>query len=157
MWGKVMVIEKSTLKSIQHSEAILLIERDPINAKIIHEAFQEGAGSIPVVHVSCSEEALAWLESHTHIGTCLILLVFDTSDPLQVEMISTIKCDNRLKQIPVIVLAREKLDIDVSSIFEMGAAGYIILSTDPDELKKQMNIIYNYWSLSQLPGIDKGI
>ncbi|MEN6338285.1 MAG: response regulator, partial [Phycisphaerales bacterium] len=63
----------------------------------------------------------------------------------------TIKQDDQLKSIPVVVLGPSGDHDIVDESFELGAAGYMTKSPDTREFSATMRTLYEYWSLSELP------
>jgi CheY-like chemotaxis protein len=67
------------------------------------------------------------------------------------EFLRTIKTDENLKKIPVIVLTTSSQEEDVVESFNFGVAGYIVKSVDYIEFTQAIKTINSYWTLSKVP------
>ena len=71
------------------------------------------------------------------------------------EFLETVKADNLLKNIPVIILTTSDTNESATRSFDLGAAGYIVKSVDYRQFVESMRAVDGYWSLSRLPGGDE--
>ena len=67
------------------------------------------------------------------------------------EFLQTIKTDENLKKIPVIVLTTSSQQEDITESFKFSVAGYIVKSADYIEFTQAIKTINSYWTLSKVP------
>jgi len=96
-------------------------------------------------------ETLAYLKTRREQRPCVVLLTVDEDSDDQLATLRTIKQDEQLKSIPVVVLGPSGDSRIVDESFGLGAAGYMVKSLDHSELSATLRTLYQYWSLSELP------
>lgn len=95
-------------------------------------------------------EVFTYLKKHCDARPCVVLLSVDDSGD-RLATLRTIKQDDQLRSIPVVVLGPSGNRHIVEESFGLGAAGYMTKSSDTEELSETMRTVYKYWSLSELP------
>jgi CheY-like chemotaxis protein len=130
---------------------VLLIEDDSIDAKTITRAFAELKIHNKLVHVTNGEEALNYLRNSRNKKPCVIILDLSMPKMDGVEFLRTVKPDENLKQIPVVVLTASSQEQDVADSFNLGVAGYITKPANYEGFVEKLKTIQLYWSLSELP------
>lgn len=95
-------------------------------------------------------EVFTYLKKHGDPRPCVVLLSVDDSGD-RLATLRTIKQDDQLRSIPVVVLGPSGNRHIVEESFGLGAAGYMAKSSDTEELSETMRTVYKYWSLSELP------
>jgi len=95
-------------------------------------------------------EVFAYLKGHGDQRPCVVLLSVDDSGE-RLQTLRTIKQDDQLKSIPVVVLGPSGDHDIVDESFGLGAAGYMVKSCDTQQFSATMRTLYEYWSLSELP------
>jgi CheY-like chemotaxis protein len=104
-----------------------------------------------LVHVTSSEEALAYLQSETEEKPFLILLDLNMPRMSGTELLEAIKKDETLRTIPVVVLTTSEEPSDVVASFGWSVAGYVVKPLDYTRFRETVQAIDSYWNLSQLP------
>ncbi len=143
---------------MKDDRTFLLVEDDDIDVKIIVRAFREIGISSPLVVKRNGEEALTYLEekcnsTSSNRSALPDLILLDLNMPLMngIEFLETMKANEQLKRIPVIVLTTSKDENDRTASFALGIAGYIIKPTSFEDFVEAMKIVDTYWTLSELP------
>jgi CheY-like chemotaxis protein len=134
------------------NKTILLVEDDMIDAMTVKRALRELNVINPVDTVENGEEALAYLRDDKNELPGIILLDLNMPRMNGIEFLGIAKKDNRLKQIPVIVLTTSLDEIDRIDTFSLGIAGYMVKPVDYKQFVEVIKAIKLYWSLSELPG-----
>lgn len=130
---------------------ILIVESDPVDALNMERTIADLGSPYQVQRVSNCEEALFSLQSDASLLPALILLALDTPPMQGLEFLKTLKCENHLQHIPVVILSRQKLEHHVTASYALGAVGYIVKSDNYEEMSEAIAIIVRYWGLSLLP------
>jgi len=133
------------------SKPILLVEDGQATAPTVRSAFGELGISRDVVHVSDADEALAYLKENASGEPSIIFLNSSSEQAGSLDLLRVVKRDARLRSIPVIALAPSSDTQVINESFELGAAGYVVKSSDRQEFIEAVRAIYEYWTLSQVP------
>lgn len=138
---------------------ILLVEDNPADARLIVEVFSEFTDKCKLNVVKDGAEAMDYLYKkgrHADIKyPSLILLDLNLPKVNGREILKTIKKDDKLKVIPVIILTTSKDENDISSSYRNHANAYITKPVDFDEFKALIHSFQDFWlDRTTLPKID---
>lgn len=128
---------------------VMLVETNPVDAAHVADAFQGTRTWNHVSHFDEGRSALAHLRHEPLERPMLILLAWDVPDGS--EFLAALKADERLRTIPLVILAASGAIPGVSASFALGAAGYLVKSADPAQLREDLATVCAYWALSELP------
>ena len=137
--------------------AILLVEDDPADQKLIRASLKSQRITSDLHVASSAEEGLAFLQAckETSGRTSwpdLILLDLNMPGMGGKEFLRQIKADEGLKQIPVVIVTTSNSERDMVDGYRLQAAGYIHKPASLDELKQVIGEIQDYWFvLCKLP------
>jgi DNA-binding NarL/FixJ family response regulator len=135
---------------MQPKKPILLVEGPEADMPVTRHALDHLGIGERVVWAAVPE-VFAYLKGHGEQRPCVVLLSVDGSGGDRLATLRTIKQDEQLKSIPVVVLGPSGDHRMVDESFGLGAAGYMVKSPDTLELSATMRTLYEYWSLSELP------
>jgi CheY-like chemotaxis protein len=109
---------------------ILLVEDDTVDAMTVRRALKEAGSSRTLVHRLDGEEALEYL--HTTNGDTPGLILLDLNMPRMngLEFLECKQAEERLRDIPVVVLTTSTNAKDIERSYELGAKAYIVKSID---------------------------
>jgi CheY-like chemotaxis protein len=138
---------------MQSSKPILLVEDDSVDVMTVKRALKDLSVSNQLVPAGDGEQALAYLRDRRAPRPCIILLDLNMPKMSGTEFLKTVKADDALKTIPVIVLTTSNTEQDIARSFELGAAGYMVKSIDYDKFIDTIKTIDLYWTQSKLPPI----
>lgn len=112
---------------------ILLVEDNPADARLLHEAFAELGFDADLVVARNGIEALARLRTSDDRPDVVLL---DLNLPVMDgrELLAEIRRDPRLEDMPVVVLSTSHYDQDIATCKRLGARGYVIKPPGFDEL-----------------------
>lgn len=134
-----------------NTRQVLLVEDDNVDAMTVKRSLLDLGAGTRLIHSSSGQEALEYLANPGNEMPCIILLDLNMPGMSGKEFLKTVKADDKLKKIPVIVLTASKKDRDIMESYELSAAGYIKKSVDYTQFFEAMKTLYAYWSLSRLP------
>jgi CheY-like chemotaxis protein len=113
---------------------VLLVEDDPGDVLMTHEAFEEHKVRNKLSVVSDGEEALAFLRREGRFADAprpdLILLDLNLPRVDGREVLATIKADEELRRIPVVVLTTSQADEDILRSYQLHANAYVTKPVD---------------------------
>ena len=122
----------------EHVEMIdvLLVEDDPADVLLIEEAFADNKVRNRLHVVSDGVEALQFLRREGQYADApqpdLVLLDLNLPRMDGREVLAAVKADERLRQIPVVVLTTSKAEEDVLRSYKLHANAYVTKPVDFD-------------------------
>ena len=129
---------------------ILLVEDDPKDVELTMTALEEYNLSNEVVVTSDGEEALDYLyyrgkfQRRSGDNPAVLLL-----DGLQV--LETIKSDEKLKMIPVVVLTSSREERDMIASYKLGVNAYVVKPVDFHEFVNAIKELGVFWAIINEP------
>jgi CheY-like chemotaxis protein len=136
---------------MRNLEPILLVEDDRLDTMMVKQALKDLKVLNPLVCSGNGKEALDYLKDEHKAKPCVIFSDLNMPQTNGVEFLRTIKADERLKRIPVVVLTASAEEQDIFETFNLGVAGYVIKPFDYKKLVEAIRTIAMYWTLSELP------
>ena len=138
---------------------ILLVEDNPADVEITLEAFRRSHKGNRVFVCRDGEEALEYLFQrgrYAKVGNAprpdLVLLDLNLPKKNGLEVLLQLKANERLRDIPVIVLTTSDRDEDVRRCYYGGANNYLTKPVQFDDCVKLVADIQQYWlEFSRLP------
>ncbi|HEX3531343.1 MAG TPA: response regulator [Thermoanaerobaculia bacterium] len=134
------------------SQPILLVEDSPEDYEATVRAFKRSGLKNPIYRCEDGENALDFLhrrgpyadpERSPRPGVILLDLNLPGTDGR--EVLTEIKRDEQLKQIPVIVLTTSNDARDVESCYQAGANSYIQKPVDTEGFVRAIERLNGYW------------
>jgi CheY-like chemotaxis protein len=137
---------------MRDKRAILLIEDDVVDQMLLQRAIK-GLGMKNRLYLAGDgEEALDFLNNGANEKPALIFLDLNMPKMNGIEFLKTLKNDQNLRMIPVIILTTSKEDKDIRESFSLGVAGYMVKPVDYSKFVQIIKAIDTYWDLSEVPG-----
>ena len=132
--------------------AILLVEDDPADQKLIKTSLRNQKIANEVYTVQSGEEGMDFLHRHGNYsnGTPqpdLILLDLNMPGMGGKEFLRRIKGEENLKQIPVVILTTSDAERDIIDSYKLQASGYVRKPVTLEEFKEAMGKLKEYWFL----------
>lgn len=135
---------------MQSKRPILLVE-DPEAGEQVARRALDGLGVGNRIVSAAIPEAIPYLKNQAEQRPCVVLLSVDETAGDSLQTLRTIKQDDQLRSLPVVVLGPSGDNRMVDESFGLGAAGYMAKSPDYLEFSETMRTLCAYWSLSELP------
>lgn len=136
---------------MQNGRPILLVEGPATDTPVAKRVLDDLGISDCVLCLATTPETLTYLRTRAKQKPCVVLVSVDESDSDGLVTLRTIKADDQLRTIPVVVLGPSDDHRMVDESFELGAAGYMVKSSDYAETAATMRTLHEYWNLSELP------
>jgi CheY-like chemotaxis protein len=137
---------------ISNSQPILLVEDTPEDAEATLRAFKKAGMANPIFHCKDGDDALDYLRQQGQYtdpakaprpGMILLDLNMPGTDGR--EVLSEIKADEKLRQIPVIVLTTSADERDIQVCYRDGANSYIQKPVDMKGFLESIQRLVDYW------------
>jgi len=135
------------------SKSILLVEDDPRDVELTLAALEEHQLNKVVTVVDNGAEALDYLYRQGKFKSRTdgdpILIVLDNKMPKLngLEVLKTIKADERLKTIPVVILTSSRETPDLTAFYAHGANAYVVKPVDFSEFITAVKQLGIFWAL----------
>lgn len=136
---------------------ILLAEDDPRDVELTLAALDEHNLANKVLVVHDGEEALDYLycrgpfASREGVNPIVILLDLKMPKIDGVEVLKTIKGDERLKTIPVVMLTSSRETPDMAECYKHGVNAYVVKPVDFSEFAKAIKQLGIFWAAVNAP------
>jgi chemotaxis family two-component system response regulator Rcp1 len=131
------------------SVEILLVEDSPTDALLAREAFEFAQVPNRLHLVTDGAEAIAFLRREGRHSDAprphVILLDLNLPKKDGREVLREIKSDDRLKQIPVIVLTTSSAETDILHSYSLHANCYIVKPVDFERFAEVVQIVESFW------------
>jgi two-component system, chemotaxis family, response regulator Rcp1 len=128
---------------------ILLIEDNPGDVRLTQEAFKESKNNIELEVVTDGIEAIKFLRREEAYAEKSIpdLILLDLNLPKWDgrEVLETIKTDDQLKRIPVVVLTTSNAGVDILKSYDLHANCFINKPIDFDKFFEIIHKIEEFW------------
>jgi CheY-like chemotaxis protein len=136
---------------------ILLVEDDPKDVELTMTALGDYNLSNEVVVASDGEEALDYLYSRGKFqrrsGDNPAVLLLDLKLPKidGLEVLKTVKSDDALKFIPVVVLTSSREEKDMVASYQLGVNAYVVKPVDFHEFVNAIKELGVFWAIINEP------
>lgn len=137
---------------LSNSQPILLVEDTPEDAEATLRAFKKAGMANPIFHCTDGDDALDYLRQQGKYADPakaprpgMILLDLNMPGTDGREVLSEIKADESLRQIPVIVLTTSADERDIQSCYRDGANSYIQKPVDMKGFLESIQRLVDYW------------
>ncbi len=136
---------------------ILLVEDDPMDVELTMTALGEYNLSNEVVLARDGEEALDYLYSRGKYqqrgGENPAVLLLDLKLPKVdgLEVLKTLKSDDKFKMIPVVILTSSREEKDMVTSYELGVNAYVVKPVDFHEFVNAIKELGIFWAIINEP------
>lgn len=134
------------------NQSILLVEDSPEDFEATERAFRRAGLKNPIHRCADGDEALDYLYRRGRYADPaasptpgIILLDLNLPGTDGREVLETVKGDESLKRIPVIVLTTSSDERDVEACYRSGANSYIQKPVDLDGFMRAIERLKGYW------------
>lgn len=150
------MLDTQNVSDVSSLTNILLLEDEPADAYLTKLAFKENNISANFHHVVDGREGIDFLEKKGVYANAprpdIIFLDLNMPRMNGSEFLTVIKANQKLNDIPVIVLTTSEVESDIVRSYQLGAASYIVKPVDVQQFLSAVNQIGGYWlSLVRLP------
>jgi len=133
---------------------ILLVEDTDDDAELTLRALRKRGVANAVVRVCDGADALDYLNATgAHAGRDrqhlpqVILLDLRLPKLSGIEVLRRVKVDERLRQIPVVVLTSSQEDVDLAECYRLGVNSYVTKPVEFDDFARVVGELGFYWLL----------
>ena len=132
---------------------LLVIEDSPEDFEATRRSLVRGGLANPIVHLPDGDAALDYLFEARSATPALILLDLNLPGTDGRQVLSRVKGDPQLREVPVVVLTTSRDERDVAACYRAGANSYIQKPVDLAGFQRALKILREYWfDVVVLPG-----
>lgn len=136
---------------------ILLVEDNPGDVDLTRDSLDESRIANNIHVAKDGEQALAFVRREGDYANAprpdLILLDLNLPRKDGREVLAELKSDEKLRNIPVVVLTSSEAEEDIAKTYGLGANCYISKPVDLDQFARIVQSIESFWfSIVKLPG-----
>jgi CheY-like chemotaxis protein len=131
---------------------ILLVEDNPDHAELVMRNMEDFQVANCIIHVENGEAALDYLYGRTEYSDRqrypmphLMLLDLRLPKVDGLEVLKTVKSDERLRPLPVVILTTSAAERDMAMAYEYHANSYVTKPVAFDEFSKLLKDLGFYW------------
>lgn len=128
---------------------VLLVEDQPTDAELVLRALWRQLPRERVDWVRDGEQALArldqWLSTPGMALPRLVLLDLKLPRVSGLEVATSIRADERLCRVPLVVLSSSADETDIARAYRCGVNSYVVKPVDIDELDAAVHGLTRYW------------
>ena len=143
----------------RRSIQILLVEDDPVHAKLIRRALDAQADGhiVSIDHVTDGETALELMlgADHRDLSTRPDLVLLDLRLPSidGFDVLLALRQCDATRGVPIVIVSTSDQESDVNRCYRLGANAYVCKSPDYDDLTDKMAHLSQFWiHAAELPG-----
>jgi two-component system, response regulator len=125
---------------------ILLVEDSPADVELTIRALSKHNLANHVHVARDGAEALEFLRGRRHVPK-VVLLDLKLPKMSGLEVLRTLKGDDRTKSIPVVVLSSSREEPDIAEAYRLGANSYIVKPVDFEDFFRAVSEAGFYWLL----------
>jgi two-component system response regulator len=137
---------------------ILLVEDNTSDAEMAIRALKKKGLSNNIIHVKDGAEAIDFVfgtgkfeNRNVTLQPKIILLDLKMPKVSGIEVLKTLKSDERTKAIPVIILTSSREDPDIKVCYELGVNSYIVKPVGFENFTNAISELGVYWLLLNQP------
>lgn len=139
----------NSLMNKQRPAQILLVEDNRGDVLLTKRAFKESKLSNELMVAMSGEQALEMIRKQGEYSDFetpdIVLLDLNLPQISGQDVLKAIKDDDKLRNIPVIVLSSSRADQDVVKSYNLHANGYIIKPINIDKFKDVISSLEEFW------------
>ncbi|UQN08629.1 response regulator [Deinococcus sp. QL22] len=118
---------------------------------LITEVFATFSTQVTLVTYQSGEAALKAMQMPRAVCPDILLLDINMPGISGFEVLKTIKADEHLKLIPVVMLTTSVAAEDIVQAYSLLANSYLVKSTHFSSFVQQIESLVNYWTTTRLP------
>lgn len=140
---------------------ILLVEDDANDQFLITSAFRKIGVDDAIQVVGDGEQALAYLEGEGKYADRAIyqyptFILMDLKMPKMdgFAVLAHLKQNPEWRIIPTVIFSASGDLDDIKQTYALGASSYHIKPASPEDMRKQLKLLYDYWMTCEIPQCD---
>ncbi|HEY9132173.1 MAG TPA: response regulator [Dyella sp.] len=140
---------------------ILLVEDSLADAELAMDALKDAKLINPIVHLEDGVDCLDFLygrgtfAGREPVEPAVVLLDIKMPRLSGLDVLTQMRSDERLRQVPVVILSSSREESDVARSWDLGVNAYVIKPVDVDQFFEAVRTLGQFWAvLNQRPDKD---
>lgn len=135
---------------------VLLVDDNPDDLFLIREAFRDSENFNIIGSYSSGDSAIQFLRESDELPS-LILMDVNMPRKTGLEVLAELKSDEKLRQIPVVMLTTSSRPSDITQSYSSGAVSFLTKPVDFADFQKLASGFSKYWGqIARLPSFQSG-
>lgn len=132
---------------------ILLVEDNNADAELMIRALRKANLANHLLHLKDGAEALEFIFNVADEPVHPKVIFLDIKMPRVngIEVLRRLKCDERTKTIPVVIMTSFKEEQDIISSYDLGVNSFVVKPVEFDAFAKAVSQLGMYWVLLNQP------
>jgi CheY-like chemotaxis protein len=137
---------------MNNAVTIVMIEDDDGHARLIEKNIVRAGVKNPILHFPTGGAGMDYLRTNHHsVGSLLILLDLNLPDMTGIDILQSLKSDEALKKVPVIVLTTTDDKREIERCYELGCSVYITKPVEYEQFAHAIRQLGLFFSVIQVP------
>jgi CheY-like chemotaxis protein len=137
---------------MNNAVTIVMIEDDEGHARLIEKNIVRAGVKNPIIHFPTGRAGLDYLLQNNHsAGSLLILLDLNLPDMTGIDILQSLKADETLKKVPVIVLTTTDDKREIERCYDLGCSVYITKPVEYEQFAHAIRQLGLFFSVIQVP------
>ena len=138
---------------IRDLRPILLVEDSPVDAEMTIDALRESRIANPIAHVEDGVDALDYLYSRGNFAGRTdghpVVVLLDIKMPRMdgIEVLRTIREDEALRSLPVVILSSSREERDLAASWNLGVNAYVVKPVDAEQFFVAVRTLGQFWAV----------
>lgn len=136
---------------------ILIVEDDPLDVELIIKSLEDNKLEKYIYISHNGEEALNYLfhreefSGKSYFEPCFVILDLKMPKVDGFDVLQQLKSDEKLKDLPVIILTSSQETEDIEKCYKFGANAYVIKPIEYKDFQRVVKVIGDFWSSINKP------
>ena len=135
---------------MNNAVTIVMIEDDEGHARLIEKNIVRAGVKNPILHFPTGRAGMEYLLQHG-TGSLLILLDLNLPDMTGIDILQSLKVEESLKKVPVIVLTTTDDKREIERCYELGCNVYITKPVEYEQFAHAIRQLGLFFSVIQVP------
>jgi CheY-like chemotaxis protein len=136
---------------MNNAVTIVMIEDDDGHARLIEKNIVRAGVKNPILHFPTGSAGMDYLRNNQGTGSLLILLDLNLPDMTGIDILQSLKADEALKKVPVIVLTTTDDKREIERCYELGCSVYITKPVEYEQFAHAIRQLGLFFSVIQVP------
>jgi CheY-like chemotaxis protein len=136
---------------MNNAVTIVMIEDDEGHARLIEKNIVRAGVKNSILHFPTGSAGMDYLQNNQGTGSLLILLDLNLPDMTGIDILQSLKADEALKKVPVIVLTTTDDKREIERCYELGCSVYITKPVEYEQFAHAIRQLGLFFSVIQVP------